>query len=207
MPSEVITALLSQGPTEALPAPVTSPTSLLISTLLPGTCRGSYCSPCGLWTHPNTDHPTGQARHAYWPLPLPAILAIVCAHKQLLLLPSNSPPLEVIFSVRRTRPRLPILLSYTVFLGFFLFDLASWSSTEWKLHMVGTRCFCSLADSQHQHQTPTHKNPLEWINEQMKFFLFLCSHQSVCRDLSLRLKRKIASYQNFKERHYSHKQR
>lgn len=99
---------------------------------------------------------TLQARHEYWPLPLPAILAIVCAHKQLLLLPSKS-LLEVIFSVRRTRPRLPILLSYTVFFFVWLSILVfNRTKTPHGWHPL----FCSLAYSQHQHQTPTQKTHL-----------------------------------------------
>lgn len=156
MPSEVLTVLLCQGSTEAPPAHATSPTSLLISTLPPGHLQRILLFGLLVVSEHIQTQTTLQARHEYWPLPLPAILAIVCAHKQLLLLPSKS-LLEVIFSVRRTRPRLPILPSYTVFFFVWLSILVfNRTKTPHGWHPL----FCSLADSQHQHQTPTQKTHL-----------------------------------------------
>lgn len=174
MPEEVIIALLSQGPTEALPAQVTSPTSLLISTPPSRVSAEDQTVLLVVSEHIQTQS-TLQTRHMYWPLPLPAILTVVCAHKQLPLFPSKS-LLEVICSMRRTLSRQPILLFYITFISIWLSILVfSRTKTPHGWHPL----FYSLVDSQHQHQTPTHKNPFEWINEQVKSFPFLCSPQPV----------------------------
>lgn len=54
MPDEVIIALLSQGPTKALPAHVTSPTSRLISTPPPGYLQRIRLS--SLWSLNTSKH-------------------------------------------------------------------------------------------------------------------------------------------------------
>lgn len=52
-----------------------------------------------------------------------------------------------------------------------LFDLVSWSSTERKLHMVGTRCFVlwqiASTNIRHQLKKPTWMN--KWTNEILSF--------------------------------------